>query len=551
MSLTIQPQWIARMYPGKKGMDHLGLGSVSSDQILQALSPGINVLTLHPRYYSFYTFLLDEFWRRDRPRSRHEFELFFRPREFIFSVGAQLCKRAEHGVMRNIIGSRKTAPLAAEQRRSYDTTTDYIISDLGGYGLYYRSVMMEVGLIYPGGPGFPYPFDVPTEKGKEVADSFRQAIQQTSYYREYFDHDSAHVPIAVIKDYIQQACLCQIQKPEAPDRPLLQDIFLHGGPAQKAASRRATLRFFLDIAAQTHGYAINEDAFRQLLYFQETADGARYLPQETVQETFHCWRLYQAREYYAFALNAMWSYICTWGLDHNSDRHPLPLSQFWQHIDTVLTFEAFAARWKLSSPGLTPDSTFEDLLNWLRQLVNADEHSFDHACTQGSPIQEHRLSQVWTQGLNAPEVMIAGMMVMLGLIYLRFGQPAYWLRPEWAISRMGANGRLSLDSFVKTLRRLQQDHVTIREVTRWIYNEYVILQHQLVANSKLPENTFRFRREGDRLRFYQLENRLTFSDSRFDALSTTIHELGWCGDLSGADHTLSAEGQKLLREGDL
>jgi hypothetical protein len=60
------------MYPNKPGRDHLGLGSVSSDQILPRLSPGINVLTFHPRYHSFYVFLLDEFWRSDRIRSAAE-----------------------------------------------------------------------------------------------------------------------------------------------------------------------------------------------------------------------------------------------------------------------------------------------------------------------------------------------------------------------------------------------------------------------------------------------------------------------------------------------
>ncbi len=69
MSEIVWPQRIAKMYASKSGQDHLGLGSVSSDQILSYLSPGINVLTIHSRYHSFYVFLLDEFWRRDRARS--------------------------------------------------------------------------------------------------------------------------------------------------------------------------------------------------------------------------------------------------------------------------------------------------------------------------------------------------------------------------------------------------------------------------------------------------------------------------------------------------
>src|SRR5690606_22586579 len=103
MNTLRRPQWIAQMYPGKPGRDHLGLGSVSADQILPVLSPGINVLTFHPRYFSFYAFLLDEFWRQDdRPRTRDAWVAFYRPREFIFSLGAQLCDQPEHDAdMRN------------------------------------------------------------------------------------------------------------------------------------------------------------------------------------------------------------------------------------------------------------------------------------------------------------------------------------------------------------------------------------------------------------------------------------------------------------------
>src|SRR5947209_9489200 len=96
MAIIAQPQWIAKMYEPKKGRDHLGLGSVSSDQILPFLSPGINVLTIYPRYHSFYCFLLDEFWRRDRPRNRTSWKQFYRAREFIFSLGVFLCDRPEH-----------------------------------------------------------------------------------------------------------------------------------------------------------------------------------------------------------------------------------------------------------------------------------------------------------------------------------------------------------------------------------------------------------------------------------------------------------------------
>ncbi len=282
MPIIAQPQWIAKMYEPKKGRDHLGLGSVSSDQILPRLSPGINVLTIYPRYHSFYTFLLDEFWQRDRVRSWSSWGLFFRPRDFIFSLGVFLCDQHEHEEGIAAVGSQKTSPLAKQRQEAYDTSTDYIKSDLGGYDLYYRSVMIELGLIYPGGPGFPYPMDVPTEYGKQVAAAFRQAVQHTSYFSQYFDHDTTHVPRKIIEEYIRHACLCQLQVPTAPDRPLLLNAFLHGGNEVTATSRRETFRLFLDMAAQSQGTAVNQHIFRQLLYFKASSNGIVYHPQPFV-----------------------------------------------------------------------------------------------------------------------------------------------------------------------------------------------------------------------------------------------------------------------------
>jgi hypothetical protein len=145
------------------------------------------------------------------------------------------------------------------------------------------------------------------------------------------------------------------------------------------------------------------------------------------------------------------------------------------------------------------------------------------------------------------------MVTMLGLLYLRFGLPDRWRQPEWTVACMGQDGRLSFAEFVRSLhQRLEPSNsVTIHDVIRWMYADSIILQHQLVASSKLPDNTFRFQREGNRLRFYRFENPLEFMDSRFFALSTTIHELGLCADFAHPTHPLTPDGMKLLTEGDL
>lgn len=548
--LQPKPQWIARMYPPTGGQDHLGVGSVSSDRILPTLSPSINVLTVHPRYHSFYVFLLDEFWRRDLPRTRASWVQFFRPRELVLSLGTHFCDRPEHGDMPRAVGSQKTAALAARKYPEYDTTTNYIKNDLGGYGLYYRSVMAEVGLICPGGPGLPYEVDVPSEHGKEVAAAFREAVQSTDYSREFFDKDVCLIPTGVIQTYIRQACLCQLQVPTAPDRRFLLDVFLHHGLA--ADSRRQTFRLLLDIAAQGKGAPLSDDAFRQVLYFQAADSGITYTPSEAVVETFRLWRLFQAREYYAFALNAMFYHLCRWGLDERGDLRPLPLSSFWNHIDQALDLSPLARRLNVPDPTIGGKSSVTDLVHWLERLCDVGSEGFDAACRLDAPIHEHRLYNLALTHRTDASTLVGGMVTILALVFLRFSTVDRWHTGEWRISHMGADGRLSVDEFIRAFRQRVDKRATLHDLTRWLFEDYIILQHQLVANSKMPwNNTFRFHREGDRLRFFHLENGLGFSDSRFNALSTTIHELGLCADLRQDYHPLTPDGQRLLSEGDL
>jgi hypothetical protein len=548
----VHPQWIAKMYAGKAGRDHLGLGSVSSDQILPSLSPSINVLTFHPRYHSFYIFLLDEFWRRDRPRSIAAWRSFYRPREFIFSVGAYMCEQPEHGEMGNIVGGQKTSTNAVQSLDIFDTTFHYIDSTFGGYGMYYYTVMTDLGLIYPGGRGMPYPIEVPTELGKEVAAAFRKAVEGTTYYNSYFNDDETKVPRDVVKEYIHKACLCQLQVDDAPDRPLLQDIFLHGGQRKEAASRRETFRLFLDISDQTDGTNLTQVTFRQLIFFRETEEGLTYSPSESVRSTYIRWRLYQAREYYAYALNGLWYHLCDWGIKNNGTIQAFHLYSLWDYVNHALDFDALASSLGLPSPGFSAGSSFRQLLDWLQNTVGADQDGFDQACTIHSPIHEHKLYQLANDNRSLPHVMVAGMVTMLALILLRFGKEELWTQPEWEISKMGANGRLSLDGFVRTMqKKLMSGPFTVMEITKWLYEDYIILQHLLVANGKLPENTFRFQRDGQRLRFFNLNNSLSFMDSRFNSISTTIYELGFCGDMSLPDHALTSQGRQLLSEGDL
>lgn len=545
-----QPRWIAKMYPGKTGRDHLGLGSVSSDQILPDLSPSINVLTIHPRYHSFYAFLLDEYWQRIPEKSLNLWKGFYRPHEYIFSLGVYL-HTGTHGAISSVVGGLKTGPLAQQDLKSYPSQYDYIDSDLGGYGLYYRSVMAEMELIYPGGPGFPTPVDVPSELGRKFAAAFRTAIENTEYYKKYFRHTEDKIPTNVIKEYIEHACLCRLKDPNAPDHDILLQSFLQGGTEKNSTARTGTFRLFLDLAKQTDGSPIHEDRFRELIYFQQTEDGLSYKPKPELMDVYVRWRFYQMREYYSFALNALWRYLCEWGITEQGDLQPTPLSKFWEHLDTESGIKQLLSELGFPKTKLSSQTSVVEALDWLRKTSTSNKNHIERSYDRQARINEHSL---YTYAASNPysSAVVPAMTFLLLLTFLRLEDQSLPKRPEWEINRMGFNGRLSVDRYVRQMKDfLRSGAVTISEFLRWIFQDYIIIQHQGVATSKLPENTFRFQRQGDSLRFYQHDNFVSFMNSRFEAIATHVYELGLCGDLKSEEHGLTLEGEKLLFEGTL
>jgi hypothetical protein len=364
-STAPHPEWIEILYRPKRGRDQLGMSDVSPSEYMVALSPSVNAQTRHPRYHSFYAFLFDEFWRRDDlSRDHASLKEFFRPRDWAYSLAAQFCP--EHGEMGGIVGSGTTRRLGASDAASFTFDPGYIQADLGGYELNYATPIAQLGFLYPGGVGMPTPVTIPSERGKELAAAFRKEIEHTAYYREYFGRDHVDVPREVFKEYAASGCLCYGKSPRAADRGILLDAFLHAGEEGRSHSRRQSMRLFLDIACQTDGVKLSEPGFRELLFFGASSDGARYRPADELAAHAVRWRYYQAREYYVYAVNGLFSHLCEWGRATGGDLRPLPMQDMWTHLDEALDFDSLADLLGVDAPGLSAESPYADLLTWLR-----------------------------------------------------------------------------------------------------------------------------------------------------------------------------------------
>lgn len=555
------PYWTEKMYKPGGGQDHLGLGSVVTDRILPRLSPGINVLTIHPRYWSFYAFVLSEFWKRDLPRTKATLRAWYRPLECIYSVACSLCTGPDH--RGTPIGTRRIAGIVADEPDGFDPQFDYMESLMGGYGLYYATAMQSIGLVALADPRLGLPVDAVTPAGQVVADAFRSVIAETEYYRVWIDRHDELVPHAVAKEYGNRGCLCRLREDAAFDRPLLGDAFLHRGNASDANARRESLRFMCELAAQTEGSPVDQGSFRRLVFFgadygDDETDGATFVPNAAVTRTARKWRLYQAREYFNASINEMWRRLSCWGLQRDGDLFPIPMADVLDSIEEI-DFASFVASIdvKLPKGGLTASSPFEKLLDWVVSVGAISGHlddrwDLDAALTEDWIVQWLDYGRASAEA--GPEILAAAL-TLVTFVAARLWAPELALvePADWFPVIEGGRERLGMQRFLSDLHARVDAGATVGEVAKWLTLDYVIAQHERVATAKLATtgDTFRFRREAGRLRFFAKDAQVGMNDSRFNALATFLFELGWSGYLYESEHALSDEGALVRAGGDL
>src|SRR4051794_29185668 len=140
-------EWLQASLQDTAGRDPLGLNTITLDGVLPQLMPGILQLSERARYFSIYTWMLWQFAERKRPATGEELDQFIRRREFELCLAMKLCPHCE---VAKAIGSLGAGPRVSAgddpfvRGLSIDTAK-------GGFGLYYRSPLIELGAVAPVG----------------------------------------------------------------------------------------------------------------------------------------------------------------------------------------------------------------------------------------------------------------------------------------------------------------------------------------------------------------------------------------------------------------
>jgi hypothetical protein len=411
--------------------------------------------------------------------------------------------------------------------------------------------MEATGVVQRTDPANGIPYDTVTPMGKALAEAYRAAVGDTVLVTDYLADAkvAGPVPRDVLRDFARKGCLCQLARAKNADLPLLQDLFTHVG--DPSGARRRTFRFLLDLSATTEDTGLDQDRFRQLVYFR-CLDADSYVPHPDTSDVARRWRLYQAREYFGFALNRLWAWLARQGLELSHDGLALvPMTDIRKLLRTELDGNDFAGQRKVTRLALTADTPVSALLSRLTATVNVALDA-DTVWPRHETLDEHALYQ-WCNDDDDDETLIA-MMTILLLVYQRIGTPERTLGivKDRDIVAEGGSLRIGMEQFFTALRTLLKTDPSLYDLLEWIYERHVIPQHERVAVAKLVNgDTFRFRRVGAAMQFFTNDAPAVFNDSRYLALSTTVHELGLISALREPHRALTAAGKTLRDTGDL
>lgn len=523
------PKWIKPGLSVKAGRDPLGLQTITIDRIMPQLLPGILALSQRARYFSFYPFLLSEYQAHKLPPTNNELSTFIKAREYEYGLAVQLCPKGCGSRWSAVVGKNRVDP-AVKSGADPLPCGESVQSFLGGYGLYYRSPLIDLQVVAPLGTqlaAIPTPVDVLRQEAwvTALAKHFGNAVRKTAYYKQYF-WGTGPIPVAVLREYAEAACLCRLSEFPAEQEAIRNTLFIARAEWTRDAAeqRRRSFALFLRVLAASPAVGQNEGAFRQAVIDHAWPHLSNDTPEGDASAR---WAALIIKEYMQEALSCIWAEFCCIGFAAQGpdgmtrDEVQILLQNRILPVD-VIDVEGVTIQ---VAPDL-PSSNFRDT------VVTA---------TRAMSLEALRSWAVEQQ------TAIAGL-VLLFATFDRLPDPAAMSIGWTNIARQRSDNQPGL----LALWRLLQDHVqageTLANTLEWLANNYVIQAHERIAYSKLPEFTFRFRWENGLLRFYDngLE-RFELANIRRGAVAQISQDLGlWVAD--GGQPALTPLGETFVQE---
>ena len=537
------PQWLMGTLDVKEGRDPLGLQTTTQDRLTPVLLPGIFELSRQARYFSFYCWLLDLYRERHGKADRESLSRFIKQREWDYGLAVLTCPHTCDSVP---VGALRLRPVVAQpppypRRESVESVN-------GGYGLYYRTPLAEFGVVARAGTMLgdtPIPIDVLCDnyRARALASSFAAGVAHTDYVKRWmFTADD--IPLEVLIDYARAGCLCQLTAhPVERDaiheavfgEPIAAEVGARTEPAEMGTAlvppdlaprqRRRSFAHFLTLV-ETHPDVVHDPAlYRESLWSPPVAGS------QAQAEVAGQWAALIAKDVWQEALCSVWAEFTQAGLKATYESKGPGLS--WDEVSDV-------------ARGMTAGPPQLDGTAPTQQIVAAIANDaitlpgLPESRLVDAPLEQLREA---TQTLNTAT---SGLVVFLELRRrANFRSGLGWEE----CSHIASAWQPSVADVLATL----SDHLgtgpAVADTLWWLVNQYIFDVHERIAYSKLPDNTFRFRWQEGRVRFYNNGvGRFPLAAIRQEPLSQLSGDLGfWERDAAGTAR-LTNRGQTFVED---
>ncbi len=508
-------EWVTPSLTVKRGRDPLGMQTITLDRIMPTLLPGVLALSERARYLAIYPFLLSLYEERRLAADNASLGEFIRLREYELCLAMQMCPRCSAA---KAIGSERARPDARRGVAEFPRRLS-VESSMGGYGLYYRSPLIDLDVVIPAGAMLgetPTRVDVLARSDQAVAlaEAFGDAIKATRYARRYMNGVDP-IPALVLAELAEHACLCRLDEHPA-ERDAIRAAYFEQTRAERAEEveqRRRAFAVFLSQFANDSAVSEHDSAFRRgtIDAFHRDRDGKG--PYAEAQAS---WGALAMKECVQDAICSLWTEFCRRGLEVQ-EPDGMTRTQLHQYISDVL---AAPGQFELAGSTVTwqPVQPLKSLRN--ATLAAASRMHWEDI-------------RRWTEQLNT------AMSGLAALLWFEAHTPdTAAVLPAWRwVASQDSDHQSGYLRTVLAVRGELRTEPSVAEALEWALRAFVIGPHEVIAYSKLPESTFRFCWEEGHLRFYPTgHDRFAASGARRNALSSLTEDLGlWSR--AGADKT--------------
>ena len=515
------------------GLDPLSL-QTTSEATYATMLPGISNLTNRLRYYGFYCWLLDFYFKQEKKGNSTEQYKFIRRAELMVAILMQ----SERKEVSQITGSNFAANLINSQTgRSYDLAegadkdgTDkavYWKYSSGAFGQYYYGAMKALSLVIPIiNEGDSYPIYIvsqphPRQKvsGVDLAKAFDESLTPAIKTLFYNNIKKGKLNESDIAELIEYFAIDKVDVNSKEWSLYVEMLLDKDEPSQEEEEkfthhRRQTILELIQIAIH------NKKEYDWQLFLLKAYDLKLVIIQSPMSETMIGWYTYKFNEYYQYACGAIF-WAALQHLYHFQQDQYLP--SFVKKLAITITKEICRA-----VKNATPESSMLQILSRFNEDNELDEETLYH--------------DINTKADDNPGEAAKNGFLLLFRLYLENKEMLHPLKELMSRKQMIREGNM--------VDGLLHFHNTQSDSLKYFVEQFllrkIIYRHQMVALRKMgngSQSTHKFIIEEQYIRFID-----TFppraTSPRMVALSNLLSDLGIIDD----NGNLSSIHKKLIVE---